>query len=92
MSSVSQVAEKTTAQVSSRLCTSDWHDGFNAFMDGKRIEDMPTNQHCRGWWAALEVEAYAKTPAAIKPVNVEAELEDYREWRNDNEFWAGGQW
>ena len=92
MSSITQVAKESTVRMSSRFSESDWHDGFNSFMDGERIEDMPTNQHRRGWWAALEVEAHAKTPHAIKPVNIEAELEDYREWRNDNEFWAGGQW
>jgi hypothetical protein len=70
---------------------SPYAEGFNAYCDGAQLEQMPTNAHRRGWWAALEAEVaadiaahYAKQP---KEIDYAAELEDYREWNADNNYW-----
>ena len=72
---------------------SEWHKGFNAYMlEDAKLEDMRNNAQRRGWWAALDAEAFTKLPKTIKPVDVMSELGDYMEYLADNEYWRKGQW
>ena len=52
-------------------------DGFMAYSEGQGIEDMPTEYHVKGWWAAS---------------SAEAETEAYVEDQLDREYWSRGSW
>jgi hypothetical protein len=69
-----------------------WHEGFNAYMDGALLAEMHNNAMRRGWWAALDAQAFAEMPKTIKPVDVVSELEDYVEYIADVEYWRKGAW
>lgn len=45
---------------SATVATSLFQDGFAAYCEGQRLEDMPTEAQRRGWWSALNAQAHAE--------------------------------
>jgi hypothetical protein len=42
-----------------------WHEGFRAFCKGASLADLTDPDEIRGWWAALDGQAYAETSAYL---------------------------
>lgn len=66
-----------------------WQAGFNAYCEGAQLEEMSTDTHRRGWWAALAAQAGAEMPVVV---DIQAEAEEYEDDMLDREWWSRGAW
>lgn len=81
--------------VSKAMCTetvnrTPFWDGFYAYCEMQALEDMPTKEHERGWWAALSAEAGSSMPYGLSAKDLEEYTDEYESYIEDVEFWRKG--
>lgn len=90
----SRIVLEAVLQESMQVSRTNWEgvpfsaytDGFNAYCEGQPLEDMPSEEHQRGWWGANRGQAVAETDEWLA-----ARLEELVDGQEDEEFnrWGG---
>ncbi len=57
VSTMNILAQKKSVVTEIPASHTQWVGGFNAYSKGASIQSMPTEQHRRGWWSALNADA-----------------------------------